>query len=166
MTTMLVVAKPGPRRDRWITWLAAHGFTIVEAPSLLQAMSVLDDREPAVLVYEPLAAGDQTVLAALSNVRDLPPVVMIADAVMPVSTRIPALWQLRGDADLAQLVAGVEIFARCSAVAPTRLPFRLGGPIDAHWTVRLRARVEPGVGFDHPDDGFDGATHPDGYAVA
>lgn len=166
MTTVLVVAKPGPRRDRWMTGLAAHGYTTVEAPSLLQAMSLLDDREPAVLVYEPIASSDQAVLAALSNVRDLPPVVMIADAVTPMSTRIPALWQLRGDVDVARLVAGVETFARCSLVAPTRLPFRLGGPIDAHWTVRLRAKVELGLGFEPGDDGFDGATHPDGYAMA
>lgn len=165
MTTVLVVAKPGARRDRWVTALASRGYTTLEAPSLLQAMAALDDREPAVLVYEPIAASDQAVLAALSNVRDLPPVVMIADAVTPMSTRIPALWQLRGE-DVAHLVERVEIFARCTSVAPTRLPFRLGGPIDAHWTVRLRARVDASVGFDHDGDGFDGATHPDGYAMA
>lgn len=162
MSTVLVVASPHARRDVWIAALTGAGAQVQVAPTLLAAIGALDDGEPGVLLYEPLEALDHLVLGAISNARDLPPVVLMAPQTMPVATRVPALRRLSPDASVDAVLAAVEC-AFALGSAPTRLPFRLCPAVTAQWTVRVSAARLPWV-LD-PAESFEGKTQPDGYVL-
>lgn len=161
MFTVLVVAAPHARRAAWTAALEAAGDRVVVAPTLLSAMAALDD-DPCALVYEPRDASDHAILGVLSNARDLPPVVLMAPATVPVATRVPSLHRLAPDSAGACVVAAVAE-ARTRAVSPLRLPFRLCPAVTSQWTVRISAAR---AGWPHdPVEAFDGATQPEGYAL-
>lgn len=162
MSTVLVVAPPHPRRDAWTAALTRVGAEVLVAPTLLAAIGALDDGDPAALVYQPVEALDHVVLGAISNARDLPPVVLMAPSTVPVATRVPALRRVDPDAGADAVVAAVACALELDR-APTRLPFRLCPAVIAQWTVRVSAARLPWM-FD-PAESFDGNTQPDGYLL-
>ena len=162
MSTVLVVAPPHPRRDAWTAALTRRGVEVLVAPSLLSAIGVLDDHDPDALVYQPVEPLDHVVLGAISNARDLPPVVLMAARTVPVATRVTALRRVDPDAGAVAVVAAVACALELGQ-APTRLPFRLCPAVIAQWTVRVSAARLPWT-FD-PAESFDGHTQPDGYAL-
>lgn len=163
MPTVLVVARPSPSRAAWIRGLTAGGFEVVATDSILQALAVLDDTAVATMLYEPLTYEDQRVLSAVSNLCDLPPIVVIAEALAPLASRIPALRRLAPRTPSRRVVACVATFASRPPVPPSRLPFRVCPSVEAQWTVRGRAEVSATIAPD--GDGFDGKTQPEGYAL-
>jgi|JI9StandDraft_1071089.scaffolds.fasta_scaffold30766_5 hypothetical protein len=163
MSTVLVVAQPHSRRDAWTAALTQRGVEVLVAPTLLAGIAALDDADPGVMIYEPQEPVDHLVLGAISNARDLPPVVLMAPRTVPVATRVPALRRLAPDADVEAVLAAVDA-ALALGGAPTRLPFRLCPALIAQWTVRVSA-ARSAWPFD-PAESFDGATHPDGFALA
>ena len=171
MPTVLVIAPPHARRDAWTAALTRAGAHVEVAPSLLAALSCLEQAELAAMVYEPVEALDHTVLGALSNTIDLPPVVLMAPCAVAVATRVPALERLAPDAPVDAVRAAV---ARAGALGrgASRLPFRICPAVIAQWTVRgsatrtaaTQASIE-GIEPGDPAEAFDGVTHPDGFVL-
>ncbi|MBK9037297.1 MAG: hypothetical protein IPL61_39650 [Myxococcales bacterium] len=163
MPTVLVVARPSLSRAAWVRGLTAGGFEVVQTESLLQALAVLDDTAVAAMLYEPPSVDEQRVLGAVSNLCDLPPIVVITEALAPLASRLPALRRLTPRTPSGRVVACVAAFAARPPVPPSRLPFRVCPAVEAQWTVRGRAEVGATIGPDA--DGFDGKTQPEGYAL-
>lgn len=156
MATILLVAAESPQRARWGRSLLARGFTVAEAPVLISALAQLTADEIAAIVVEAEDPDSLVVLAALSNVCALPPVVVVGAGAGPtVPMRVPAFRRVRGTvppALVADHVAGV--LADCLDSAP-QLPLRLAPVLDAKWTTRLVARL------NHDD--WAGSTEPYGF---
>ena len=167
MATVLVVAGPSARRTAWSQALTDRGYAAVEAPSILQALATLDELAPVAMVYEPFGRGDQEVLGALSNMCDLPPIVMMSAALTPLASRLASVRRLDPRASDGRLVAGVVAAAATHAVPPSRLPLRVCPVVVAQWTVRGRAAaVVEAPAAEDAADGFDGVTQPEGYVLA
>jgi hypothetical protein len=161
MSTVIVIARNPGFRDRWCTALRARGVTPVAMSSLMNVPRSLDDDEVGAIVLEVITSDDLSILGPLSNLRSLPPLVVVTAGrdLAPVPSRIRSAHILDAALDVA-LAADrvVALAATRSRVAPTHLPFRLTFHADAQWTERLSATLAADA-----YDSFDGATHPDGF---
>ncbi|MEZ4399805.1 MAG: hypothetical protein R3B06_07290 [Kofleriaceae bacterium] len=160
MSSILVVAGPGERRDAWCRRLELHGYTTVVASDLLAGQRHLDRPTLAGLVIDARSDEDLVVLGALSSVRVLPPTVVVAEAARAsVPTRLPAVRHLTPAAGPGLVARSMDALVKRIAPVPANLPFRLCTMLSAQWTSYLQIPV-PAL-----DDGFDGGTHPDGYEL-
>lgn len=156
MATVLVVTSDQPQRERWARSLVAQGFEIAQAPVLVSALPVLAAAELAAIVVDADAPDTLPILAALSNLYPLPPVVVVGTAGGPtVPSRVPAFRRVRGTEPPRQVAAQVAMaIASCVDGAP-QLPLRMCAVLDAKWTTRLVARSVR--------DEWSGATEPFGF---
>jgi CheY-like chemotaxis protein len=160
MATVLVVTTDQRERERWARSLVAQGFAIAEAPVLVSALAELAAAELAAIVVDADAPDALLVLAALSNLYPLPPVVVVGAGGGPtVPSRVPAFRRVRGTVPPRQVAAEVaaeveRAIASCVDGAP-QLPLRMCAVLEAKWTTRLVARPVR--------DEWAGATEPFGF---
>ena len=156
MATVLVVTTDQRERERWARSLVAQGFAIAEAPVLVSALAELAAAELAAIVVDADAPDALLVLAALSNLYPLPPVVVVGAGGGPtVPSRVPAFRRVRGTVPPRQVAAEVErAIASCVDGAP-QLPLRMCAVLEAKWTTRLVARPVR--------DEWAGSTEPFGF---
>lgn len=164
MKTVLIIAADPAARAAWGLALRKRGMICRPAPTLLGALDDTVDPNVVAIVFEPDGDDDLLALAALSSARSLPPVVVVPSRQpeAPITTRMMAVTLVAPGTPRERALERLTCLMRGRSLSsPTNLPVRLSSLLEAQWTMRLSA-----VPYHHDEDGFDGATHPDGFDLA
>lgn len=164
MKTVLVITADAAARAAWSLALRKRGMICRPAPALAGALAEAIDTSVSAIIFEPSEDADLIALCALSATLPMPPVVVVPahEPGVPVATRMMAGTLVAPGTSRERILDRLACLVRGRSLSsPTNLPVRLSSSAEAQWTMRLSA-----VPWHQEDDGFDGATHPDGFDLA
>lgn len=142
MTTTLVIQRDGAQRRVWRQQIEATGRRTLGAPTLLQGLTALANADVETLVLGITCQQDVDILRYVASVRDLPPIVVVADAELPplpARVRAASLVPLELVAtELRRVVGDLQRACALGDAPPARHPFRLPPEGVCKWCIVIR----------------------------